>query len=212
VLVGRITGVGFAVGGVARTGAAPPHRFVVGEWSASPIGPFADLMWARPDGRRILVVASTAVGRFITAVYAFDEVVVDANLVIDGGRRQQRVRAADVALDLDLGRAVPFPPRPDVVTERIEAPIAHRLLGVETFGVSPSGVEELYRARRLRRVRSGTATVHGAPLLGPLPPTPAVGFGFSEPPPFPSVTEVSPRLFDPTGCLDELIDELAPAG
>ena len=211
-LVGRITGVGFGPGRVAGPGQGPPHRIVVGEWRISPIGSFADVMWARPDGHRTLVVPDHAVGRFITAVYQFDEVVVDGGLVVDGGRRSQRVRAAGLSLDLVLGRAVPFPPRSDVVTERIEAPIARRLLGVETFGVSPSGVEELYRARRLRRVCSGTASLHGEALVGPLAPVPGCGFGFSGPPPFPSVSEVSPRLFDPTGHLDTLIAELAATG
>lgn len=199
-LVGRISGVGFGDDEATR------HRIVTGEWAESPIGPFVDIMWAAPDGTRTLVVADEAVGRFITAVYAFDEVVVDPALTIGGGPTDQSIRGAGLAIDLRLGRAIPFPPRPDWVTERIEAPIARRLLGVETFGVSPSGVEELYRARRLRRVRSATAALDGADLGALAPPRPAVRFGFSEPPPFPSVTEVSPCLHDPSGALDRLIE------
>ena len=201
-LVGQITGIGFGADEADR------HRIVTGEWAESPIGPFVDIMWATPDGTRTLVVADEAIGRFITAVYAFDEVVVDPDLSIGGGSADQSIRGAGLAIDLELGRAIPFPPRPDWVTERIEAPIARRLLGVETFGVSPSGVEELYRAKRLRRVLRATATLDGADLGALAPPQPAVGFGFSEPPPFPSVTDVSPRLHDPSGTLDQLIGEI----
>lgn len=44
-LRGSITSLGFDSG----------HRFVIGDWRHSPIGPFADVMWALPDGHRVLL-------------------------------------------------------------------------------------------------------------------------------------------------------------
>jgi hypothetical protein len=45
-LDGTISNVAFASG----------DRFVVGQWARSPIGPMNDVMWARPDGTRVLLV------------------------------------------------------------------------------------------------------------------------------------------------------------
>jgi hypothetical protein len=39
--------------------------------------------------------------------------------------------------------------------------------------------------------------------------TPRRGFGFSEPPATPSLTEVRPLLLDPSGRLDAVLSELA---
>jgi hypothetical protein len=193
-LRGRILGCGFSTG----------VRVVVGMWDASPIGPFADVMWADRDGTRVLFAEERA-ARFVTAVYGFDRVEpgpVDARW--DG--RELDVQFGAHHLTFSVGRAIPFPPRPRWVTQRIEAPIARWLLGVDTYGVSPSGVEEWYRASRFRRVVG--VDPHGAPLgvIGPV--APRCGFGFSEPPTTPSLTEVRPLLRDRTGALDRVLEEL----
>ena len=41
---GRITSCGFDSG----------DRIVIGMWESSPFGSFADIMWAKPDGTKIL--------------------------------------------------------------------------------------------------------------------------------------------------------------
>ncbi len=128
--------------------------------------------------------------------------------MVETSRSGQHIRWTHGEIDLTFGRSVRFPPRPDWITERIERPIARRLLGVETFGVSPSGVEELYRSRRLQRVTAGKGELDGADLGALGAPRPACGFGFSEPPPFASITKVSPRLHDPSGTLDRIIEDL----
>jgi hypothetical protein len=197
-LRGRILGCGFSTG----------VRIVVGMWDASPIGPFTDVMWAQRDGTRVLYAGERA-ARFVTAVYAFDQVEVgpvdaswDGRVLAVGfdGRR----------LTFEVGRGIPFPPRPLWVTRRVEAPIARRALGVRTYGVSPSGVREWYRARRVHRVRAVEA--HGQALGVIAPVAPATGFGFSEPPSWPSLTEVRPVLQDPSGALDRVLAELGCGG
>jgi hypothetical protein len=171
----------------------------VGTWRTSPVGPLDDLMWARPDGRRLLVVATREGAGYVSGVYAFDEVVV-APLRVELAGRSLDLRAPSLGLELHLraGRAIAVPwPRPAWFTRWVEAPVARRLLGVRTYGVSPSGVREWYRAVSLRRVRSGRAAIHGADL-GPLGPVaPPAGFGFSEPPRFPSMVGVHPLLEPP---------------
>jgi hypothetical protein len=153
-------------------------------------------MWARPDGRRVLV-ASTGEGTgYVSSVYGFDEVRVSPLKVTLEGRTVD-LFAAELGLELHLtgGRAVRLPwARPAWFTRWVEAPIARRLLGVNTYGVSPSGVQEWYRAVSFRRVVAGWASIEGVDLgrLGPIDPP--AGFGFSEPPRFPSMVGVEPLL------------------
>jgi hypothetical protein len=153
-------------------------------------------MWGRPDGRRVLVASDDAGVAYVSGVYGFDEVVVSPlRVTLDG--RFLDLHAPDLGLELHLvgGRTVALPwVRPAWFTRWVEGPIARRLLGVRTYGVSPSGVREWYRAVSVRRVVGGWASIDGRDLgrLGPLdPPT---GFGFSEPPRFPSMVGVRPLL------------------
>lgn len=194
-------------GRIAATGFASGDRLVVGMWDTSPIGPFADVMWARPDGTRVLH-APAGPARFITAVYGFDE-VVEADVAAWRDRDALEVSFGPWHLRLECGRPVPFPPRPAWVTRHVEGPIARRLLAVETYGTSPTGVEEWYRASSVRRVRR--AEMRGPEALGEMAPlAPPCGFGFSEPPRFPSCTEVRPRLRDRSGRLDHVLASLVP--
>jgi hypothetical protein len=197
---------------IAAAGFGSGDRVVVGHWAASPIGPFSDIMWAEPDDWRTLFVADERAKAFVTAVYEFDSVIVVPSLSVrwapSGSSSRLDASWTGAEVSFNVGRALPFPPRPNWITQRIEAPIARTTMKVETYGVSPTGVYEWYRTKRLRRITDGWAVVSGNDL-GPIgPPTPTCGFGFSEPPPFASLTEVTPRLHDPSRRLDALIDEL----
>ena len=174
-LVGSITSVGFASG----------HRFVVGHWSESPIGDFADIMWARPDGSRVLLAAEEAVD-FVTSVYPFDEARARAVFAAVEVRRLT-VRAGGLRLSLELGRfVVPFPPRPRLVTGTVENVCANALLGVRTHGISPTGAAEWYRARSLQWVSHGSGSLHGEDLGSMGTVRRPLGFGFTDPPRRPS--------------------------
>jgi hypothetical protein len=156
-------------------------------------------MWARPDGRRILVAPTEAAAAYVSGVYGFDEVVVGPLRVrLDGPRLDLWAAGLGLELHLWAGRALALRwPRPAWFTRWVEGPIARRALGVATYGVSPSGVREWSRAVSLRRVVAGWASVDGRDLgrLGPVDPP--AGFGFSEPPRFPSMVGVSPLLERP---------------
>ena len=172
-LAGSITSVGFSSG----------HRFVVGHWPESPIGAFADIMWARPDGSRALLAAEKAAA-FVTSVYPFDEVEVQKVLVAVEERRLT-VRARDLRLSLALGRlVVPFPPPAPAwspARSRTCAPTPSS--GPGPRGVSPTGVSEWYRTRSLRWVSEASASLHGE-SLGPMGTVRRpLGFGFTDPPP-----------------------------
>jgi hypothetical protein len=169
---------------------------VVGTWEHSPLGRLDDLMWARPDGRRLLLAGTQRAADYVSAAYGFDEVVVGP-LRVDLHGRSLDLQAPERGLELHLtgglGLRVPWA-RPAWFTRWVEGPIARRLLGVNTYGVSPTGVREWYRAVSIRQVVAGWASLAGVDLgrLGPIdPPT---GFGFSEPPRLPSMVGVHPLL------------------
>ncbi|MCY4279724.1 MAG: hypothetical protein OXC58_03855 [Acidimicrobiaceae bacterium] len=170
-VTGSITSLGFSSG----------HRFVIGNWTSSPVGALSDVMWAQPDGRRVLLAPEHGAD-YITSIYTFDEVrpqpveVTDSDVSVS-------VSTGDLRLSIDLSSFVaPFPPRPRFVTATVENWMARALLGIRTHGVSPTGVEEWYRTRKLSRVRSAAGTL-GEVDLGELRPVERpLGFGFTDPP------------------------------
>ena len=229
-------------GTIASAGFSSGHRFVVGHWVESPIGPLDDVMWARPDGTRLLLVDRLEAAQLITSVYRFDTVEVlplrcrmdGAVLVVTAGEgpRQKspgplrpfdlqgssQNRAGDSATGPELrvsmrgGRRWPIPLsrlRGRAPFRPLEGLLARGLLGVRTSGVSPTGVQEWYRADEYRRVVAAQARLDGRDLGGVRGFHEPARFGFSEPPRCPSMVWVRPRLHDPSGRLAEVV---APPG
>ncbi len=189
-------------GTIASAGFSSGHRFVVGHWDESPLGPMDDVMWARPDGERILLVDRPAVAALVTSVYRFDEVetvpmacrLEDDVLEISAGDLRLRMRAGG------RRRRIPLPAlRGQPWVRPLERLASRALLGVQTYGVSPTGVREWYRADEYRRVVAAEASWAGRDLgqLGRFH-APA-RFGFSEAPRSPAMVKVRPLLEDPSG-------------
>jgi hypothetical protein len=191
-LAGHIGAAGFASG----------DRIVVGVWRSGPLGSMTDVMWARPDGERVLLAPSEPAAAFIASVYRFEriEVVRIAGGCDDGFLE---VDAGPLSIRFVAGRGWSLPPaalRPAWCTRFVEGPIARVAMGVRTYGVTPTGVREWYRADRWHAIVDGTASIAGVDLGSIGPVQPACRFGFSEPPRRPSITEVRPLLeFPPRG-------------
>ncbi len=196
VTVVRLDGV------IGAAGFASGDRVVVGHWSRSPVGPLSDVMWASPSGVRTLYVGSAAGAAFITSIYAFDQVTVDPAMTVRGDGRSLDVAlpTLDAVVTLAAGPGWPIVPprRPAWLTRWVEAPLARTLMGVETYGVSPTGVEEWYQATAWRPVVTARATAAGRDLGGLALIDPPCRFGFSEPPRRPSLTTVRPLLRFPS--------------
>lgn len=187
------------VGTISSCGFESGDRFVVGRWDRSPVGRTIDVMWARPDGTRVLLAPDDATARFVTSVYEFDDVrVVPFDEPEDRAPSSLHVVAGPLSLRLGAGRPVLWlPPRPLWFTRWVEAPIAVAVMGVRPFGTSPTGVQEWYQARSMRLVRTAVASLDGVDLGATRPIRPACGFGFSEPPRRPSIVAVRPTLLRP---------------
>ena len=185
-LAGRIGAAGFASG----------DRVVVGVWESGPLGAMTDVMWARPDGERVLLAPTEAVAEFITSAYRFDRVEI-AEVATRGDDHTIEVDAGALSIRLVAGRGWRLPParlRPPWFTRYVEGPVARVTMGVHTYGVTPTGVREWYRADRWSPVVSGRATLDGIDLGSMGPVQPPCRFNFSEPPTRPSITEVRPLL------------------
>lgn len=156
-------------------------------------------MWATPDGRRRLLAPTQEAADYVSGVYRFDDVVVGPlHVRLAAPTLDLRAPGAGLELHLWAGRAIGLPwPRPAWFTRWVEGPIAWRAVGVRTYGRSPTGVQEWYRAVSFRRVVGGWASIDGRDLgrLGDIHP--AAGFGFSEPPRRPSMVGVHPLLQGP---------------
>jgi hypothetical protein len=190
-------------GTISSCGFASGDRFVVGAWDDSPVGQTVDVMWAAPDGTRTLLAPDRATADFVTSVYGFDRVEVVA-LAAVATPRSLELRGGPLTLSLRAGRtALLLPPRPLWFTRRVEAPVARAVMGVRTWGTSPTGVQEWYQALACRWVRTASGHLDGRDL-GPMTTLrPACGFGFSESPARPSIVRVRPTLGVGPGWLAE---------
>lgn len=189
-MMAAITFEGHIMGGSFASG----DRIVAGRWFRSPFGAFADVMWCRPDGRRVLLAPDGRVRDFVARHYAFDELAIEDVRVERTGDGAIEATAGPVRLVL---RARPPGPastllamrpralrtwRPWIsVEDRVLRPLVQPLFGatgVRTTGVTAAGAREWYAIHALREA-DAEASIDGIDLGEPAICAPA-GFGFSE--------------------------------
>ena len=198
-LEGTIAGCGFASG----------DRFVAGIWERGPLGAMNDLMWARPNGERILLAPNREVARFVGGVYDFDETQVVPFELLRLDAQNLHIAAGPVELELHVRRPLRlFRLRPKAlrrsrawvrVEDALMRPLVGRFVlrgaeGVHGYGVNPSGVREWYAIDSYAAVTSARGRVDGRDLGGMAPLDPPVRFGFSEFPSRPAVVRCAPIL------------------
>lgn len=185
-------------GTISSCGFESGDRFVVGRWDRSPVGPTIDVMWARPSGERVLLAPDDRTARFVTSVYEFDDVrVVPFTSVGSASASELHLVAGPLRIRFNAGRRVfLLPRRPLWFTRWVERPVARVLLGVQTWGTSPTGVQEWYQARSVRLIISAAVELDDHDL-GAMRPLSRCGFGFSESPRRPTIVAVEPTLDGP---------------
>lgn len=196
---GTIAGCGFASG----------DRFVAGIWEQGPLGPMNDLMWAQPNGARVLLAGDQRVASYVGGVYDFDQVEVVEFDVRESTPTRLCLRAGAIELDLEArpGPRV-FALRPKALRRarwwiRVEdvalRPLVGRFLlkgaeGVRGYGLSPSGVREWYAIDSYSPVVAAKGAIGGQDLGAMAPLDPPVRFGFSEFPRRPALVRCAPIL------------------
>lgn len=186
-------------GRIAGLGTAGGTRLVVGHWTDSPLGPFADVMVERPDGHRLLLAPRREVADFIAATYTFDEVRLTPVSVTVAADRWT-VEAAPLELAFTVGRrtglgrllrAIPSPLAAAPWWAALVDPVARvALRGVRTRGTAGRGRREWYGARDVRAVTACAGSWDGEDLGALRAVEPPVRFGFGSTPAAPSVTTV----------------------
>jgi hypothetical protein len=189
----RFTG---AIAGVGSTGGV---RVVVGRWTSSPLGTFADVMLAEPDGTRVLLAPSDEVAEFVSTTYHFDRAQIGpVQAAVDAD--SWHVVAPGLDLHVDIGRRSPLGWLLRLVPRRLAAapawasltdPVARVVLrGVRTRGTAGNDRREYYGATDLHRVTGLRGTWKGTDVGDLARVTPEPRFGFGSTPERPSVTSI----------------------
>ncbi len=197
---GHILGASFASG----------DRIVVGRWLRSPFGPFADMMWCRPDGRRVLLAPDARVRDFLAGHYAFDELHVERVTAERIGNGAIGASAGPVRLTVRpsgpgwASHLLALRPRGlrtarawIDLEDRVLRPLVRPLFAaahVRTSGLTLAGTRERYAIHDFRHAEAN-ASVDGVDL-GPTAPCAAAGFGFSEFPTTPALVRVTSMFED----------------
>jgi len=186
-------------GQIAGVGSTSGTRVVVGYWTATPMGAFADAMVETASGHRVLLAPRQGVADFIEATYSFDEVRLEPFSVTADARRW-RVRSPSLSLDLTVGGRTPLGLALRAVPRRLAEsptwctltdPVARVVLrGVRTRGTAGGERREWYGATDVRRVEAVAGAFDGTDLGALADVDPPCRFGFSSTPRRPSVTAV----------------------
>lgn len=203
-------------GQIAGVGSASGLRAVVGRWSTSPLGPFADVMLETAAGHRVLLAPDESVAAFVGTTYHFDELRIEPVEVLDvveAGVSGWRVETPSLRLHFSVARRTPLglllravPRRVATAPawSRVTDPVARAVLrGVRTRGSAGAGRTEVYGATDVRRVVDLRGEFDGVALGALAPVDPPCSFGFSSSPRTPSVATVVTTI---------LTDEKDPLG
>jgi hypothetical protein len=187
-------------GQIAGVGSSSGVRIVVGRWRQSPLGAFADVMLAEPDGTRVLLAPDEDVAEFVSTTYRFDRVEIGpVEIGVEAGS-SWHVVAPGLEVTIDIGRRLPLGWLLRLVPKRVATaplwarltdPVARVVLrGVRTRGSAGNERLEYYGATDLRQVTRLIGSWQDADLgtLAPVSPEPRFGFGST--PRRPSVTSI----------------------
>ena len=181
---GRITSSEFESG----------DRIVVGAWKESPFGEFTDIMWAKPDGTRVLIAPNQEIADYVTAMYSFDEVLLE-DIATTGEGRNQKVMSNTMELDFIWNRGLPIPfKRSLLFISTVELFFAKLFFGTRTYGVTKNNRKEWYAIDRVSKIKSATAQISGKDAGKFTHMNEPCKFGFSEAPKKPSSCEVRTHI------------------
>ena len=173
---GRITATGFSSG----------HRIVIGDWLESHLGGFANVMWAKPDGTRVLLSPSSEHAEYVSEIYNFEEVSI-VDIEVQRLKREVKVKAGDLSVRISWGIPLPLPFwRPLWFIATVESFFGRIIFGTKTHGRTKNERREWYAVKSISRVLSADAYFGGEDLGEKTRFETTACFGFSEPPSVPS--------------------------
>ena len=199
-------------GHIAGAGTSDGTRLVLGCWSRTAHGPFADVMVQRPDGHRVLLAPDPWVSEFVSATYSFDEITevpVTVRRTGTGTGSRWEVHAGPLAWRFMVGsraplghvlRCVPASVGRTLTLAHLTDAVARRLMpGVRTLGSAGNGRLEWYAATDLHHLTASTARWDGTDLGALTDMVPPPDFGFGSTPRRPSLTALTTTVRLPPG-------------
>jgi len=173
---GRISSVAFTSG----------DRIVIGDWSDSHLGGFTNIMWARPDGSRVLLSPTREHADYVSKLYSFEDVRI-VEIMVRRGNREVSVEADELSVYMQWGRSFPLPFwRPRWFIATVEKAFGRILFGTTTSGKTNDGRAEWYCVKGISRVFNSEASLGKIDLGKMVDFDIDACFGFSEPPKKPS--------------------------
>lgn len=187
VFVGRISSSGFDSG----------DRIVIGDWAKSPMGSFTNIMWAKPNGARILLSPSEKHAEYVSSLYEFEEVHV-VPIQVKRGKRTILVEAGDLIVEMKWKRGFYLPiRRPLWFISTVEQSFAKLFFGTKTHGKTKNGLKEWYCIQSLAKISYSSAEKSGMNFGDSARFETTACFGFSEPPKRPSSVQVRSIIENP---------------
>jgi hypothetical protein len=177
---GRISASAFSSG----------ERIVVGDWKNSPLGEFTNIMWARPDGRRILISPSSKYANYVSKIYSFEEVIITP-LKVKRNKNKIEIESENLLICLEWGRSfhIPFN-RPRWFISTIEYFFANLFFGTKTYGKTNDNRKEWYMVKSISWIKKASAEYKQESFGDFSKLSDPIGFGFSDPPNKPSSVRV----------------------
>ena len=174
---GRITSCGFDSG----------DRIVIGMWKNSPFGSFADIMWAKPDGKKVLIAPNKEIGEYIDSLYDFDEVRIE-EIKIEKKHKEIIFSSKDIKCQFEWGKEISFllKKRPLWFVSTIEYFFGWLIFRTKTHGKTKNGRKEWYVVDKISRLKNAKAELSGKNLGKYTRFYPKANFGFSDPPNMPA--------------------------
>jgi hypothetical protein len=173
---GRITSCGFSSG----------DRIVIGTWINTPFGSFSDIMWAKPDGTKVLIAPNQKIANYISSLYDFDIIKIE-ELDIESDENMMKIETKDLNCHFEWSRGVSFliKKRPLWFVASIEYFFGWLIFGTKTYGKTKNGKKEWYAVDRLSRLTLADVEFNGKNLGEQTKFHPKANFGFSDPPKMP---------------------------
>ncbi len=173
---GRITSCGFSSG----------DRIVIGTWINTPFGSFSDIMWAKPDGTKVLIAPNQKIANYISSLYDFDIIKIE-KLDIESDENMMKIETKNLNCHFEWSRGVSFliKKRPLWFVASIEYFFGWLIFGTKTYGKTKNGKKEWYAVDRLSRLTLADVEFNGKNLGGQTKFHPKANFGFSDPPKMP---------------------------
>lgn len=173
---GRITSCGFSSG----------DRIVIGTWINTPFGSFSDIMWAKPDGTKVLIAPNQKIANYISSLYDFDIIKIE-ELDIESDENMMKIETKDLNCHFEWSRGVSFliKKRPLWFVASIEYFFGWLIFGTKTYGKTKNGKKEWYAVDRLSRLTLADVEFNGKNLGKQTKFHPKANFGFSDPPKMP---------------------------